>query len=141
MIRIVLADDHLTVRQTIRICIESDPQMEVVAEAGSGRETIAAVDRSTPDMVVLDYQMPGLNGLEVARVIRERHPEVPMLMLTGEEDAALRAASERVGVKGFMLKGQPLDELLTEIHSIMGTNGKTVVDLTEAEREQTVERR
>ena len=141
MIRIVLADDHLTVRQTIRICIESDPQMEVVAEAGSGRETIAAVDRTTPDMVVLDYQMPGLNGLEVARVIRERHPEVPMLMLTGEEDAALRAASERVGVKGFMLKGQPLDELLTEIHSIMGTNGKTVVDLTEAEREQTVERR
>ena len=141
MIRIVLADDHLTVRQTIRICIESDPQMEVVAEAGSGRETIAAVDRSTPDMVVLDYQMPGLNGLEVARVIRERHPKVPMLMLTGEEDAALRAASERVGVKGFMLKGQPLDELLTEIHSIMGTNGKTVVDLTEAEREQTVERR
>jgi DNA-binding NarL/FixJ family response regulator len=141
VIRIVLADDHLTVRQTIRICIESDPQMEVVAEAGSGRETIAAVDRSTPDMVVLDYQMPGLNGLEVARVIRERHPKVPMLMLTGEEDAALRAASERVGVKGFMLKGQPLDELLTEIHSIMGTNGKTVVDLTEAEREQTVERR
>lgn len=141
MIRIVLADDHLTVRQTIRICIESDPQMEVVAEAGSGRETIAAVDRTTPDMVVLDYQMPGLNGLEVARVIRERHPQVPMLMLTGEEDAALRAASERVGVKGFMLKGQPLDELLTEIHSIMGTNGKTVVDLTEAEREQTVERR
>jgi DNA-binding NarL/FixJ family response regulator len=141
VIRIVLADDHLTVRQTIRICIESDPQMEVVAEAGSGRETIAAVDRTTPDMVVLDYQMPGLNGLEVARVIRERHPEVPMLMLTGEEDAALRAASERVGVKGFMLKGQPLDELLTEIHSIMGTNGKTVVDLTEAEREQTVERR
>jgi DNA-binding NarL/FixJ family response regulator len=64
-----------------------------------------------------------------------------MLMLTGEEDAALRAASARVGVKGFMLKGQPLDELLTEIHSIMGTNGKTVVDLTEAEREQTVERR
>jgi DNA-binding NarL/FixJ family response regulator len=141
VIRIVLADDHLTVRQTIRICIESDPQMEVVAEAGSGRETIAAVDRTTPDMVVLDYQMPGLNGLEVARVIRERHPQVPMLMLTGEEDAALRAASERVGVKGFMLKGQPLDELLTEIHSIMGTNGKTVVDLTEAEREQTVERR
>jgi DNA-binding NarL/FixJ family response regulator len=141
VIRIVLADDHLTVRQTIRICIESDPQMEVVAEAGSGRETIAAVDRTTPDMVVLDYQMPGLNGLEVARVIRERHPKVPMLMLTGEEDAALRAASERVGVKGFMLKGQPLDELLTEIHSIMGTNGKTVVDLTEAEREQTVERR
>ena len=140
MIRIVLADDHLTVRQTIRICIESDPQMEVVAEAGSGRETIAAVDRSTPDMVVLDYQMPGLNGLEVARVIRERHPEVPMLMLTGEEDAALRAASERVGVKGFMLKGQPLDDLLTEIHSYTSTNGKAVVDLTEMERERSVER-
>jgi DNA-binding NarL/FixJ family response regulator len=129
------------VRQTIRICIESDPDLEVVAEAGSGREAIAAVDQTTPDMVVLDYQMPGLNGLEAARVIRERHPEVPMLMLTGEEDAALRAASVRVGVKGFMLKGQPLDELLTAIHSIMGTNGKTVVDLTEAEREQTVERR
>lgn len=141
MVRIVLADDHLTVRQTIRICIESDPDLEVVAEAGSGRETIAAVDRTTPDMVVLDYQMPGLNGLEAARVIRERHPEVPMLMLTGEEDAALRAASARVGVKGFMLKGQPLDELLTAIHSIMGTNGKTVLDLTESDSKQTVERR
>jgi DNA-binding NarL/FixJ family response regulator len=141
VVRIVLADDHLTVRQTIRICIESDPELEVVAEAGSGSETIAAVDRTSPDMVVLDYQMPGLNGLEAARVIRERHPSVAMLMLTGEEDAALRAASARVGVKGFLLKGQPLDELLTEIHSIMGTNGKTVVDLTEAEREQTVERR
>jgi DNA-binding NarL/FixJ family response regulator len=140
VVRIVLADDHLTVRQTVRICIESDPQLEVVAEAGSGREAIDEVDRTRPDMVILDYQMPGLDGLEAARVIAERHPEVTMLMLTGEEDAALRAASARVGVKGLLLKGQPLDDLLTEIHSYTPANGKAVVDLTEVERERSVER-
>ena len=140
MVRIVLADDHLTVRQTVRICIESDPDLEVVAEAGSGREAIDQVDRTRPDMVILDYQMPGLDGLEAARVIAERHPEVTMLMLTGEEDTALRAASTRVGVKGLLLKGQPLDDLLTEIHSYTSTNGKAVVDLTEMERERSVER-
>jgi DNA-binding NarL/FixJ family response regulator len=141
VVRIVLADDHLTVRQTVRICIESDPELEVVAEAGSGREAIDEVDRTRPDMVILDYQMPGLDGLEAARVIAERHPEVTMLMLTGEEDTALRAASNRVGVKGLLLKGQPLDDLLTEIHSYMPANGKAVVDLTGVERERSVERR
>jgi DNA-binding NarL/FixJ family response regulator len=140
VVRIVLADDHLTVRQTVRICIETDPDLEVVAEAGSGREAIDEVDRTSPDMVILDYQMPGLDGLEAARVIRERHPEVMMLMLTGEEDAALRAASARVGVKGLLLKGQPLDDLLTEIHSFTETNGKAVVDLTGMEPERSVER-
>jgi DNA-binding NarL/FixJ family response regulator len=140
VVRIVLADDHLTVRQTVRICIETDPDLEVVAEAGSGREAIDEVDRTSPDLVILDYQMPGLDGLEAARVIRERHPEVTMLMLTGEEDAALRAASARVGVKGLLLKGQPLDDLLTEIHSFRGTNGKAVVDLNELEPERSVER-
>jgi DNA-binding NarL/FixJ family response regulator len=141
VVRIVLADDHLTARQTVRICIETDPDLEVVGEAGSGREAIDEVDRTVPDMVILDYQMPGLDGLEAARVIRERHPEVTMLMLTGEEDAALRAASARVGVKGLLLKGQPLDDLLTEIHSYMPANGKAVVDLTGVERERSVERR
>lgn len=140
MIRIVLADDHLSVRQTVRISIETDPDLEIVAEAGSGQEAIHEVDRTSPDLVILDYQMPGLDGLEAARVIRERHPEVTMLMLTGEEDAALRAASSRVGVKGLLLKGQPLDDLLSEIHSFAGTNGKTVVDLTDVERERSVER-
>jgi DNA-binding NarL/FixJ family response regulator len=139
VVRIVLADDHLTVRQTVRICIETDPELEVVAEAGSGREAIDEVDRTSPDMVILDYQMPGLDGLEAARVIRECHPEVTMLMLTGEEDAALRAASARVGVKGLLLKGQPLDDLLTEIHSFTG-NGKAVLNLTEMEPERSVER-
>jgi DNA-binding NarL/FixJ family response regulator len=84
--------------------------------------------------------MPGVDGLEAARVIAERHPEVTMLMLTGEEDAALRAASARVGVKGLLLKGQPLDDLLTEIHSYTSANGKAVVDLTDVERERSVER-
>jgi DNA-binding NarL/FixJ family response regulator len=140
VVRIVLADDHLTVRRTVRICIESDPGLEVVAEAGSGREAIDEVDRTRPDMVILDYQMPGLDGLEAARVIAERHPEVTMLMLTGEEDAALRAASARVGVKGLLLKGQPLDDLLTEIHSYTSANGKAVVDLTDVVRERSVER-
>ena len=140
MVRIVLADDHLTVRQTIRICIESDRDLEVVAEAGSGREAIDQVDRARPDMVILDYQMPVLDGLEAARVIAERHPDVTMLMLTGEEDTALRAASTRVGVKGLLLKGQPLDDLLTEIHSYTSTNGKAVVDMTEMERVRSVER-
>jgi DNA-binding NarL/FixJ family response regulator len=140
VVRIVLADDHLTVRRTVRICIESDPDLEVVAEAGSGREAIDQVDRTRPDMVILDYQMPGLDGLEAARVIAERHPDVTMLMLTGEEDTALRAASTRVGVKGLLLKGQPLDDLLTEIHSYTSTNGKAVVDMTEMERVRSVER-
>jgi DNA-binding NarL/FixJ family response regulator len=140
VVRIVLADDYLTVRQTVRICIETDPDLEVVAEAGSGREAIDEVDRTSPDLVILDYQMPGLDGLEAARVIRERHPEVTMLMLTGEEDAALRAASARVGVKGLLLKGQPLDDLLTEIHSFTETNGKAVVDLNELKPERSVER-
>jgi two-component system response regulator NreC len=73
-IRILLADDHTVVRKGLRLLLESQPDFQVIADAADGRETVALAERHTPDVVVMDVAMPGLNGIEAARQISAKLP-------------------------------------------------------------------
>jgi DNA-binding NarL/FixJ family response regulator len=130
-IRIALADDHSLVRRTIRECLELDGDIVVVGEAKDGREAVEMVVPTDPDVVLLDYRMPRLNGLEAARIIHHHRPALGMVILTGDDDIAVRAEAVRSGVRGFVLKSAPVERLLDTIRRVF--RGDTVIDLVAVE--------
>jgi DNA-binding NarL/FixJ family response regulator len=102
--RIFLADDHLLVRQGIKRILAEDPDLEVIGEAGDGREALHLLEDLEPDVVILDIQMPRMGGMEAARQIKQGRPELKVLLLTmHKENEYLRQARE-IGVEGFVLK-------------------------------------
>lgn len=110
-LKLVLADDHALVRAGIRTLLEKIPGVQIVAEAGDGRETIALVAAQNPDVVVMDISMPGMNGLEAtARIVKDR-PKTKVLILSMHtaENYVLQAL--RAGATGYLLKDAATEEL------------------------------
>jgi DNA-binding NarL/FixJ family response regulator len=103
-IRILLVDDHAVVREGIEAVFAAQPEFVVVGSVGSGAEALAAAAESAPDVVLLDVRMPGLDGLAVLEALRERHPRMKVVMLSGHagDEAIWRALSG--GAAGYLLK-------------------------------------
>jgi DNA-binding NarL/FixJ family response regulator len=118
MIRVLLADDEAMIRAGVRAILTSDPEIEVVAEAGDGHQAIDLTHRHRPDVVLLDIRMPGMDGLATLTELRRVAPETPVVMLTtfGEDDYIARALGE--GASGFLLKSGDPRELLAGIHAV-----------------------
>ncbi len=119
-IRLILADDHAMVRKGMREFLEEDPGIRVVGEANDGEEAVALVAREHPDMVLLDIQMPRLNGLDAARRIRKESPQTRVLMLTAYEDEPYILAALQLGVSGYLLKTAGSNELVRAVHAVAG---------------------
>jgi two-component system response regulator NreC len=123
--RIILADDHLLVRQGIKKILAEDPNLEVIGEAGDGKEALQLLENLKPDLVILDIQMPRMGGMETARKIKRNWPELKVLMLTmHKENEYLRQARE-LGVEGFVHKEDVDLVLLAAIDAIR--RGETFV--------------
>jgi DNA-binding NarL/FixJ family response regulator len=103
-LRILLADDHTVVRQGLRKVLEEQPDWEVVAEAGDGREAIRQAEHLKPDVAILDVAMPLLNGIEATRQITKRLPHVRVLILTMHADEAYVTQILKAGASGYLLK-------------------------------------
>jgi DNA-binding NarL/FixJ family response regulator len=117
-VRVVLADDHPMVRRGLRLILEESRQVEVVAEAGDGQELVDLVDRFSPDVVVVDVQMPKLDGLEAVRRIRDRHPNVRSLVFTVHDEEATVHRAVLAGASGYLLKTASADELIKGIITV-----------------------
>ncbi len=117
-IRILIADDHMVVRQGIRTVIEDVPEFEIVAEAGDGEEALRLVREVGPDVVVLDVTMPGKTGLEVAREIREAGHDVAVLILSMHDDPEYVLQAVRAGADGYVLKDVAPGELREAIRAV-----------------------
>ncbi len=122
-IRILLADDHTLVRAGIRSLIQALPGIQVVAEAGDGREALSLIEMHQPDVALLDIAMPGLNGLEVAAQVADSFPYVRVMILSmhATEEYVLRAL--RAGAAGYLLKDADTAELELAINAV--TRGET----------------
>ncbi|MCS6803153.1 MAG: response regulator transcription factor [Chloroflexota bacterium] len=125
-IRLLLADDHRMFRQGLRELLERQPAIEVVGEAATGPEVIAAVETLRPDIVLLDIQMPGLNGVEVAKRLAASHPEVKLIMLTMYREDQHLIESIRAGARGYLLKDADAEELMTVISRV--ARGESALD-------------
>jgi len=116
-LRIVLADDHVTVRHGLKLLIDAQADMTVVAEAGDGAAAIRRVDEFAPDVVVMDISMPGINGLNATRTLKESHPTTRVVALTRYSDDAYLQELLRAGVAGYVLKQSASIELLQAIRA------------------------
>jgi two-component system, NarL family, response regulator NreC len=119
-LRILLADDHATVREGVKMIINAQADMEVVAEAADGRSAVAEVQACKPDVVVMDVSMPHGNGLKATETIKDRWPEIKVLALTRHQDDGYLQQLLRAGAAGYVLKQSRPAELLQAIRAIAG---------------------
>lgn len=116
-IRILIVDDHEVVRLGLRILLEDQPELHVVAEAGNCDEALREVERHRPHVAVLDINLPGRSGLEACRALRRRFPETRVVMLTSYADDAFVAEALRAGASGYVLKQVGGDELIRAVQA------------------------
>lgn len=119
-LRILLADDHVTVREGVKMIINAQADMEVVAEAADGRGAVAEAEAVRPDVVVMDVSMPRVNGLKATEMLTECCPEVKVLALTRHQDDGYLQQLLRAGAAGYVLKQSRPAELLQAIRAIGG---------------------
>jgi DNA-binding NarL/FixJ family response regulator len=117
-IRVVLADDHTLFRQGTRALLEADGTISVVGEAADGDGAIAVVDRETPDVAILDIEMPGTNGIEATRRIKAAHPQICVLVLTVHDEAQYVFAILEAGAAGYLLKDVDSSEMVRAVHAL-----------------------
>ena len=117
-VRILLADDHTLVRAGIRALLEKLPGMEVVGEAGDGREVLNLVGTRRPDVVLMDIAMPGLNGLEAAARLAKEFPDVRVIILSMHHDEEYVWRALKAGAAGYLLKKAATAELATALERV-----------------------
>jgi len=117
-IRILVADDHTVIRRGIVGLLNAQPDMEVIDEAGTGREAVAKAQAVLPDVVLLDVAMPELNGLGATRMIKAQSPGVQVLILTMHDREDYLFQALRAGASGYVLKGADTEDLLAAVRSV-----------------------
>lgn len=117
-LRVLLADDHPTFRAGLVSLLNTDPSLSVVGEAGSGDQVITMAEELHPDLIIMDIQMPNLNGIEAIRRILTKEPEVRILVMTMFEDDHTIAAAMRAGARGYILKGALPEEINRSIKAV-----------------------
>src|SRR5438093_2491949 len=117
-LRIVIADDHPVFRYGLRALLGAAPDTEVEGEATSGDEAISLTTTLQPDVVLMDLNMPGTNGIEATRQIAAAHPQIGILVLTMFEDDDSVFAAMRAGARGYLLKGAEGEETLRAIRAV-----------------------
>src|SRR5512145_2294317 len=125
-IRVLLADDHVIVREGIRRLLESAKDIEVVAEAGDGEEAQSLVQKHLPDVAVLDIQMPKASGIEITRWLRSHLSQVGVLILTAYNDDPYVMAVLQAGANGYVLKTANSDDLIQAVRDV--NEGKSALD-------------
>lgn len=117
-IRILLAEDHVIVREGTRELVQHEPDMEVVGEAGDGEEAIQLATKLRPDVVIMDIAMPKLNGIEATKQIKELYPATAVLVLTAYDDDQYIFALLEAGAAGYLLKNVRGRELIDAIRAV-----------------------
>ena len=131
-IRILLADDHHLFREGLRALLVSASDLEVVGEAADGNEVVAKAAEVRPDVILMDLQLPGLNGVEATRRILASQPNVSVLVLTMFEDTDTVLAAMRAGARGYLLKDTHEEALLRSVRAV--ANGEALFGPAVAER-------
>lgn len=117
-IRVLIVDDHAPFREGLRALLNSVPEMTVAGEAENGENAIQQTTKLQPDVILMDIQMPGMNGIEATRLIHQSSPHIGVIVLTMFEDDDSVFAAMRAGARGYLLKGADQAEILRAIHSV-----------------------
>lgn len=125
MIRVLICDDQEVVREGLRVILSEVPEIKVVGVAQDGAQALALLPAAQPDVVLMDLKMPGLNGIQATRQIRDGHPNVRVLVLTTYDDDQWVFDAIRSGAAGYVLKDTPAEDLTAAIRAV--AEGQTPV--------------
>ncbi|MGH8902065.1 MAG: response regulator [Egibacteraceae bacterium] len=117
-IRVIVADDHALFRRGLEMVLESEPDIEVVAEANDGDEVIALAEQHMPDLVLMDVRMPGRGGIEATQAIKDAVPHTKILMLTISDEEEDLYDAIKAGANGYLLKEISIEEVAGAIRSV-----------------------
>ena len=125
-IRLVVADDHATIRDALKLLLSTQPDFQVVGEATDGQQALDAAVALRPDVLLLDISMPGMNGLEATSLVKARAPSVKVLTLTRHAEESFLGELLRAGASGYALKQSSSAELLQAIRTV--ASGRPYLD-------------
>ena len=117
-LRILIAEDHETIREGIKLLINAQPDMDVIGEAGDGLLAVQRTQTLLPDLVLMDVSMPGVTGFQATEQLNQTCPQVKLLALTRHRDKAYLQQLVRAGADGYVLKQSPAEELLRAIRTV-----------------------
>jgi DNA-binding NarL/FixJ family response regulator len=117
-IKVMIVDDHNLVREGLRAVFDQGDEVDVIGEAGSGEEAIEMVDKLKPDVILMDISMPGMNGIQATKVIRDSHPDAKIVILTMLDQEGYVYEAIKAGATGYMLKSTSSDELVNAIQTV-----------------------
>ena len=117
--RVMIVDDHALIRQGIRALLTGDDQFDIVGEAGNGRDAIQLANQLAPDLLLIDLSMPNMNGTEAIHAIHSRNPQIRIIALTVHRTEEYLRAALDAGAKGYLLKDDSFNELLTSINAVV----------------------
>ena len=125
-IRIWIADDKELIRNGLKMQLDSEPHIEVIGTASQGKELLEMLEAEVPDIVLMDIAMPVMDGLEATRKLKERNPEVRVIMLTDYDELPLVRKARKIQAEGYILKNVSKEDLISTIEQVY--SGKTVFD-------------
>ena len=131
-LRIILAEDHETIRDGLKLLVNSRSDMEVVGEADNGRTALQLAEEFSPDVVVMDISMPELNGLQATKKLKDKSPQVKVLILTRHSEPGYLQELLQAGASGYVLKQSKSEELIRAILAVAA--GQTYLDPAVTER-------
>src|SRR5258707_8629838 len=120
MPRVIVVDDHAVIRRGVQQILHAFPEWELCGEAGDGQEAIRLAETLRPEIIIMDVSMPGLNGLEATRIIRNILPDTKILLLTLHSSTELVRSAFRAGARGYVLKSDAEHELVRALNVLAG---------------------
>jgi DNA-binding NarL/FixJ family response regulator len=118
--RVLIVDDHAFIRRGVQTILHPFPEWELCGEADNGNDAIRLAKELKPEVIIMDVSMPGLNGIEATRVIRNTQPSVKVVLLTLHESADLVRSAFRAGARGYLLKTEAEQELVRALTVVLG---------------------
>jgi DNA-binding NarL/FixJ family response regulator len=118
-VRIVIADDHAVVRQGIRKILEIRSEWEICGEAENGQDAVRLAEELNPEAIIMDVSMPRMGGIEATREIARRNANIPVLIFTMHESAAMTATARNVGARGLVTKSEAIRDLIRALESVL----------------------
>lgn len=117
--RVLIADDHPHAREAIAVMLEDDPNFQIVGQARNGKEAVELNQECLPDIILMDIEMPMMNGLEATKIIKENTPYVKVIILSVSDNVADLFTAIQYGAQGYLLKNMDPDDWLQYLHSIV----------------------
>ena len=125
MTDLLIVDDHEIVRAGIKRLFENTPNLNIVADLGSGEEAYQFLQKNTVDLIIMDVSMPGKGGIETTNQIKKRHPKIKIIMLSMHDNAMIIEKAMKAGADGYILKNDLSDDLLNAVEKVM--NNETII--------------